>query len=121
MKYSKISAAVTWSAGVIMLHEGMTADPEHPLVKERPDLFTDEAPAPDLPAPPEAEDEEPEPEDPEPPVEDPEPPKEPEVIERATRRPGELSPARDTNKPAPAPTKAARAKAKAEAEGDSDK
>jgi hypothetical protein len=31
-----------------MLREGMSADDEHPLVKERPDLFTDEGPEPDL-------------------------------------------------------------------------
>ena len=114
MKYARVFGAVGWSGGHTMLTEGMTADDDHPLVKERPDLFTDEPPLADLqtPAP------TPEPEAEEPEVEDPEPEKEPEVIERATRRPGEMSQARDTNKPAPAPTKAARAKAKAEAEDD---
>lgn len=129
MKYSKIAGAVTWSGGVNMLHVGMSADDDHPLVKERPTLWTSKAPTADLqtpsaPAP--VEDTEDLDEDTEDldDVEDldedldPEP-KEPEVIERATRGPGELSQARDTSRPAP--TKAARAKAKAEAEADKDK
>lgn len=42
MKYCKISGVTKWSGGVIVLREGMTADDDHPLVAERPDLWRDE-------------------------------------------------------------------------------
>lgn len=69
MKYAKISGVVGWSAGSMVLHKGMSADDNHPLVLERPDLWTDEEPSatlrgPDLPT-------------------------GPPVVERATRAPGE--------------------------------
>lgn len=52
MKYAKVSGAVRWSGGSVVLGAGTTtADDDHPLVKERPDLWTDEAPAPTLPGP----------------------------------------------------------------------
>lgn len=51
MKYAKVFGAVRWSEGVVVLGAGTTADDDHPLVKERPDLWTDEAPAPTLPGP----------------------------------------------------------------------
>lgn len=66
MKYSKISAVVRWGGGTMVLHKGMSFDDEHGLVRQRPDLFTDEAPGADRPAVPEA-----------------------GPVERATRAPGE--------------------------------
>lgn len=48
MKFSKVSGAVHWSRGTIILSEGMSADDDHPLVLERPDLFGDNAPPPAL-------------------------------------------------------------------------
>lgn len=112
MKYSKLTAVVSWSQGIIMLTEGMTADDAHPLVRERPDLFHDEPPRAVLfvanrPEPEQDPDQDPdqdpeqEPEQEPEPTPDPEPTKEAPVIERATRGPGERSPARDTSKPAP--------------------
>lgn len=75
MKYSKVNGAVRWSGGTTILGLGTTADDEHPLVLERPDLFGDEAPGAHLAAPrrfvPDV-------------TPDAEPP-----IERATRAPGE--------------------------------
>ncbi len=46
MKYAKVSGAVRWSGGTTIIHEGMSADHDHPLVLERPDLFGDDAPPP---------------------------------------------------------------------------
>ena len=48
MKYATVSGAVRWSGGTTIIHEGMSADQDHPLVLERPDLFGDEAPPPML-------------------------------------------------------------------------
>lgn len=48
MKYARVSGAVRWSGGSLILSEGMSADDDHPLVLERPDLFTDDGPAPVL-------------------------------------------------------------------------
>lgn len=46
MKYARISGVVRWSGGTTVLSAGVTtADEDHPLVVERPDLFTDETPA----------------------------------------------------------------------------
>lgn len=64
MKYSLFSGVVRYSGGTAVLSRGMSADDNHPLVKERPDLFGDEAPGAHLRGP------------------------EPRV-ERATRAPGE--------------------------------
>ena len=47
-KYCKVSGIVQWSGGSMLLHEGMTADDDHALVKERPDLWRDDGPAPAL-------------------------------------------------------------------------
>jgi hypothetical protein len=44
VKYSKISGAVRWSGGTTLLRKGQSADDDHGLVKERPDLFTDAVP-----------------------------------------------------------------------------
>ena len=63
-KYATVSGVVTWSGGKTVLAAGRTtADPDHPLVRERPDLWTDEEPAAHLAA--------------------------PSRVERATARPGE--------------------------------
>lgn len=51
MKYSKVSGVVRWSGGTTVLGVGMSADADHPLVLERPDLFGDDAPPPMLPGP----------------------------------------------------------------------
>lgn len=48
MKYCKMAGIVHWSGGSMLLHEGMTADDDHPLVLERPDLWGDQGPAPAL-------------------------------------------------------------------------
>lgn len=45
MKYATVSAVVAWSGGKAVLAAGRTtADDDHPLVKERPDLWTDQEP-----------------------------------------------------------------------------
>jgi hypothetical protein len=44
MKYSKIAGAVRWSGGTTLLRKGQSADDDHPLVLERPRLFTAVAP-----------------------------------------------------------------------------
>lgn len=52
MKYATFSGMVTWSGGKMLLNAGATtADDDHPLVVERPDLWTDVAPEPTLPGP----------------------------------------------------------------------
>jgi hypothetical protein len=43
-KYSKISGLVRWSGGSTVLGIGMSAEADHPLVLERPDLFGDDVP-----------------------------------------------------------------------------
>ncbi|MFJ8743425.1 hypothetical protein ACIRL2_29120 [Embleya sp. NPDC127516] len=74
MKHALMTCVVRWSGGSTTLREGMTVDDDHPLVIERPDLFGDgDAPA-QLPMPPR--------------------------IERATREPGQRSPARPPRKTA---------------------
>jgi hypothetical protein len=86
VKYSKVTGAVRWSGGTTLLRRGQSADPDHPLVKERPDLWTDQAPGASLSAPP--------------------------TVERATRAPGEVrqTPRRGPRKrtePAPEPVEEA--------------
>jgi hypothetical protein len=39
VKYSKISGVVGWSGGSTLLREGQSIDEDHPLLKERPELF----------------------------------------------------------------------------------
>jgi hypothetical protein len=73
---------VRWSGGTTILGVGTSADDDHPLVLERPDLFTDEAPGADLRGPGRA-------------ASAAEAP-----VERATRAPGEVRPA--VKKAAPA-------------------
>jgi hypothetical protein len=52
VKYAKIAGVVTWSGGKTVLNGlATTADDDHPLVKERPDLWTDEGPTPRLSTP----------------------------------------------------------------------
>jgi hypothetical protein len=69
VKYSKLAGVVRWSGGTTVLRKGQSADDDHGLVKERPELFTDVAPGASLsvsaskPAP---------------------------AVERATRAPGEV-------------------------------
>jgi len=48
VKYVKHSLAVRWSGGTAALREGQSIADDHPLVAERPDLFTDAAPEPDI-------------------------------------------------------------------------
>ncbi|MDX3024066.1 hypothetical protein [Streptomyces acidiscabies] len=48
MKYATCSGAVRWSGGLQVLRPGQSIDNDHPLVAERPDLFTDESPEPDI-------------------------------------------------------------------------
>jgi len=48
MKYSKIAAVVRWSGGTTVLGVGTSADDDHPLVLERPDIFGDTPPLADL-------------------------------------------------------------------------
>lgn len=71
MKYSKAAHVVRWSGGTTVLGLGMSADDDHPLVLERPDLFGDDPPGAELKKPyvPPANDDAP--------------------VERATRAPGE--------------------------------
>lgn len=63
MKYALVNGNVAWSQGTAQLSRGMSADDDHPLVVERPDLFSDQAPDAELSSAP--------------------------VIERATAAPGE--------------------------------
>lgn len=63
MKYALVNGNVAWSQGTAQLSRGMSADDDHPLVLERPDLFSDQAPDAELASAP--------------------------VIERATAAPGE--------------------------------
>lgn len=45
MKYANVSGVVTWSGGKTVLSRGKTtADDNHPLVQERPELWTDDGP-----------------------------------------------------------------------------
>ncbi|MFA5712528.1 hypothetical protein [Mycolicibacterium sp.] len=74
MKYSKVSGAVRWSGGTTILHRGQSADDDHPLVRERPDLWTGENPGADLRS------------------------RKRRPVERATRAPGEV---RDTPRRGP--------------------
>lgn len=67
MKYSKLAVVLRWSGGTTVLRKGQSADDDHPLVKERPDLFTDVAPGASLATPRSA-----------------------SAVERATRAPGEV-------------------------------
>ncbi|WP_432247707.1 hypothetical protein ACRAR1_07100 [Streptomyces sanyensis] len=48
MKYSNCSGAVRWSGGLTVLKPGQSIADDHPLVAERPDLFTDDSPEPDI-------------------------------------------------------------------------
>lgn len=52
MKYGKFAGVVRWSGGTMVMNGARTtADDDHPLVLERPDLWTDEAPEPTLAGP----------------------------------------------------------------------
>lgn len=75
MKYAACSGAVRWSGGLTVLSPGQSIADDHPLVVERPDLFTEAEPEPDIkmPAKPGR-------------GESAEPPR----VERATREPGEV-------------------------------
>lgn len=44
MKYSKIAGVTRWSGGTIVLQKGQSIEDEHPLVAERPEIWTDEDP-----------------------------------------------------------------------------
>jgi hypothetical protein len=85
VKYAKIDAAIRWSGGTTILRKGQTADDDHPLVRERPDLWRDESPGASLKTPRTG----------------------PPAVERATRAPGEVRkalsrPAKKVAKPAEA-------------------
>lgn len=41
MKYSTFEGVVAWSGGDLLVKGGQKFDDQHPLVKERPDLFRD--------------------------------------------------------------------------------
>ena len=73
MKYSKVGGVVRWSGGTTVLNLHMSADDDHPLVLERPDLFVDAAPGAELKKPKVYTAE----------------PEEERPVERATRAPGE--------------------------------
>lgn len=51
MKYSKIGASLAWSGGTALLREGQSIEDDHPLVAERPELFSDVAPGASLTTP----------------------------------------------------------------------
>lgn len=55
MKYSKVTGIVRWSQGTTQLTRGKSADDDHPLVVERPDLFDDQEPDAELAAAPSVE------------------------------------------------------------------
>lgn len=100
-KYATIEGTVQYSGGQVFLRRGMSADPEHPLVKERPELFDDAPAQPELSvnrapetyigrqAPAEVVEV-----DGAAPHQEEEPQTPPKPIERATRRPGEKRPTR---------------------------
>lgn len=48
MKYASFAGVVAWSGGEILLRTGQSIDEDHPLYKERPDLFEGLAPGADL-------------------------------------------------------------------------
>lgn len=48
MKYSTLSGALRWSEGTIVLRRGDSIEDDHPLVAERPDVFSDEEPGADI-------------------------------------------------------------------------
>lgn len=48
MKFVKAAGVVTWSGGMIPLRQNQSIADDHPLVAERPDLFTDEDPGADI-------------------------------------------------------------------------
>lgn len=73
MKYSKVAGLVRWSGGSTVLGIGTSADDDHPLVIERPDLFGDDAPGAHLRTP----------------QRPPAPAADEAPVERATRAPGE--------------------------------
>jgi hypothetical protein len=46
MQFAKQSGVVTWSQGTAILRTGQSIDDDHPLLAERPDLFTEDDPGP---------------------------------------------------------------------------
>jgi hypothetical protein len=80
MKYAVVTGIVRWSGGSMELIRGKSADDNHPLVVERPDLFGDQPPEAELAGPPPADEEEDAQEQEQPPA---------PVVERATAAPGE--------------------------------
>lgn len=64
MHYARKSGVTRWSRGTVVLSKDQSIDDNHPLLEERPDLFTDEKPGASLAGPP--------------------------VVERATAAPGEI-------------------------------
>jgi hypothetical protein len=85
VKYSLVTGNVAWSQGTTQLTRGKSADDDHPLVLERPDLFGDEMPDAELSSAP--------------------------VVERATAAPGEKrTTARKSTAGKPASTKPAAGK-----------
>lgn len=48
MHYAKIAGSVSWSQGRTLLRKGQSIEDDHPLLEERPDLFTDQEPPADI-------------------------------------------------------------------------
>lgn len=48
MLYSNIEGILRWSGGTVLLSRGQSIDEDHPLAKERPDLFSTDAPGAEL-------------------------------------------------------------------------
>lgn len=44
MKYSSFEGVVQWTGGQLLLRSGQSIDEDHPLYRERPDLFQGLAP-----------------------------------------------------------------------------
>lgn len=44
MKYSNFAGSLTWSGGTLLLRKGQSVEEGHPILDERPDLFTDQEP-----------------------------------------------------------------------------
>lgn len=49
MKYSNFEGMLAWSGGTTLMRKGTSIDDDHPLVKERPELFGNVAPEANVP------------------------------------------------------------------------
>lgn len=48
MKYATVTGVIAWSGGTMVVSPGKRFDNDHPLVKERPELFDDNDPGADV-------------------------------------------------------------------------